>query len=94
MSDRPELPPVVYVPSVEPVHDPASARVEMRRTRDGRTALLVYSALDRLRRCCGPSQPWVLVRTTALEDIHTAQPFDLLLMDVVIPTEHQRGAVA
>lgn len=94
MADRPELPPVVYVPCVERVDDPAAARVEMRRTRDGRTALLAYSALDRLHRGCGRTQPWVLVRTTALEGLHHIDPFDLLLMDVVVPPDQQHGAVA
>ncbi|WP_424922760.1 SAV_915 family protein [Aeromicrobium chenweiae] len=31
--------------------------------RDGRTALLAYTALDRLVDCCGDRQPWVLIET-------------------------------
>lgn len=91
MQDRPELPPVVYLPCAEEVTDPADARPELRRTRDGRLALLVYSALDRLRTCCGPAQPWVVVRTEGLQQLHHHDPFDLLLMDVPIPEEHRVG---
>ncbi|WP_460525543.1 SAV_915 family protein [Flindersiella endophytica] len=36
---------------------------------DGRTALLVYSALDRLVTNCGEHQPWVVLPATALADI-------------------------
>ncbi|WP_308198841.1 SAV_915 family protein [Rhodococcus sp. F64268] len=54
-------------------------------TQDGRTALLAYSALDRLRKCCGSRKPWVAVPSTTLEALHTASPFDLVLLDIVMP---------
>lgn len=92
MEQRAELPPVVYLPCAEEVTDPADARPELRRTRDGRLALLVYSALDRLRTCCGPEQPWVVVLTAGLQQVHEQDPFDLLLMDIPIPVEHRSGA--
>ena len=86
------LPPVLYLPCADDVADPAAARPELRRTRDGRLALLAYTALDRLRTCCGTDQPWVLVRTPALDAIEVADHYDLLLLDVVVPGSQRRGA--
>ncbi|KAA0022476.1 hypothetical protein FOY51_12255 [Antrihabitans cavernicola] len=86
-----DFPPVVYLPCAEQVDDAAQARVDMRTTRDGRTALLAYSALDRLHTCCGDEQPWVLMPTEALDELQKAHPFQLLLLDVVIPDDQRRG---
>lgn len=49
MALLPEFPPVVYVPCHDAVSDANDAKVVYRRTNDGRQALLVYSALDRLK---------------------------------------------
>ncbi|PRX47000.1 hypothetical protein B0I33_10697 [Prauserella shujinwangii] len=83
------LPPVVYLPCVEHVRNPQDAVVEYRRTNDHRVALLVYSALDRLQSCCGDDQPWVVCPTTMLAPLMQAVPFDLVLLDVVIPDGHR-----
>ncbi|OLT14071.1 hypothetical protein BJF78_19880 [Pseudonocardia sp. CNS-139] len=64
--------------------------VDLRPTRDGRTALLVYSALDRLVGCCGDRQPWVVMATASLDTVQEATRFDLLLLDVDIPPELRR----
>jgi hypothetical protein len=84
-----DFPPVVYLPCTESVQDPLQATVQMRRARDGRVAVLAYSALDRLHDACGDEQPWVLLPTTSLDALQQARPFQLLLMDVVIPPEHR-----
>lgn len=89
-----DFPPVVYLPCVEPVPDPAQARVAMRTTRDGRIALLAYSALDRLHTCCGRNQPWITMPTVGLDALQQAQPFQLLLLDVVIPEEQRQTGAA
>ncbi|MFE9207260.1 SAV_915 family protein [Micromonospora sp. NPDC007230] len=88
-----DFPPALYLPCAEHVTDPAAAQIAMRETRDGRVALLAYSALDRLHHCCGREQPWILMPTTALDELQRAQPFQLLMLDVVIPEEyrHPRG---
>ena len=88
-----DFPPVLYLPCVERVVDPADAHVEMRLTRDGRVALLAYSALDRLHDCCGAAQPWIVTPTTALEGLHRIQPFELLLLDVPIPEDRRSTTV-
>ncbi|WP_235870642.1 SAV_915 family protein [Rhodococcus xishaensis] len=88
-----EFPPVVYLPCAKDVADPEHAEIELRRTRDGRMALLAYSALDRLHACCGAHQPWIVVGTPALDLVMKSQPFDLLLLDVVIPEAERRGPV-
>ncbi|WP_250002099.1 SAV_915 family protein [Actinoplanes sp. M2I2] len=89
------FPPVVYVPCA-PIRDADSELVvDLRRTRDGRMALLVYSALDRLVGCCGPAQPWTLVASTSLEELRLATGFELVLMDLDIPDEYRyTGAAA
>ncbi|PXY32825.1 hypothetical protein BAY60_08760 [Prauserella muralis] len=88
----PEFPPVVYLPCATHTEDPADAVVELRRTRDGRMALMAYSALDRLKYCCGEQQPWMVVPTPTLQRIQQVQPFELVLLDVIIPPEHRHGA--
>ncbi|MGH3519869.1 MAG: SAV_915 family protein [Haloechinothrix sp.] len=90
----PEFPPFVYLPCAEGVEDPTQARVEMRTTKDGRVALLAYTALDRLHDCCGKTQPWLVMATPSLDALQEAQPFQLLLLDVRIPEEHRHGVTA
>ncbi|MFC0112853.1 SAV_915 family protein [Kibdelosporangium aridum] len=86
-----EFPPVVYLPVAEKVTDASQARVELRRTKDGRMALLAYSALDRLYTCCGRQQPWIVMPTAALDELQRAHPFQLLLLDIVIPEDKRHG---
>ncbi len=85
------LPPVVYVPCSADIRG-GDLTVDLRPTRDGRIALLVYSALDRLVHCCGPNQPWVVMPTTDLDTIAKRTRFDLILLDLEIPEEHRRVA--
>jgi hypothetical protein len=66
--------------------------IDLRPTRDGRLALLVYSALDRLVDCCGEEQPWVVMPTANLEKVRVETGFELILLDVVIPDEFRRHA--
>lgn len=85
-----DFPPVVYVPCAESVTEVADARPVMERTKDGRLALLVYSAMDRLYECCGRGQPWLVLPTAALDELQRSQGFQLILLDVRIPEEHRR----
>lgn len=78
---RPELPPVVYVPTTDEP-DVASRRVLLHRVADGRTALYTYSAIDRLHRWYLPDTPWLLCDVAALQRIHDQSPYDLLFLDV------------
>ncbi|TKG64327.1 hypothetical protein FCN18_29000 [Prauserella endophytica] len=85
----------MYVPCTQHVrngNDDLTA--ELRQTRDGRTALLVYSALDRLVECCGEQQPWVVMPTVNLKKVDEATPFDLILLDIRIPEEHRHQVSA
>ena len=79
-------PPVLYVP-VRADRDGDLADVAMIKLADGRIALLAYTALDRLLTCCGMEQPWVLMWTTELAGVHEVKPFDVKLLDVVIPED-------
>ena len=87
-------PPILYIPAVREVTDPADLEVQYRRTKDGRMALLAYSALDRLMRCCGDEQPWFTLPTADLQRIWDASPFDLVLLDLPIPAEQRQGTSA
>jgi hypothetical protein len=78
---RPQLPPVVYVPTTDEP-DVATRRVLMHRVADGRTALYTYSAIDRLHRWYLPDAPWLLCDVAALQRIHDQSPYDLLFLDV------------
>ncbi|MFI6027821.1 SAV_915 family protein [Amycolatopsis magusensis] len=85
------FPPAVYLPTGPRYASETEALVELRRTPDGRTALLAYSALDRLVNCCGDQQSWVLMRTDKLDKLHAAQPFDVAYLDLEIPATHRIG---
>lgn len=86
------FPPVVYVPCEKVSPGDEDVTVELRQMADGRMALLTYSALDRLVNCCGQYQPWVVMPTEKLEEIDKRTPFDVILLDIEIPEEHQRQA--
>lgn len=88
----PDYPPVLYIPCVRAVTDPGDLEVVYRTTRDGRTALLVYSALDRLHRCAGAEQPWFVLPTVELQKLWDVRPFDLVLLDLVVPEDQRIGA--
>jgi hypothetical protein len=88
------FPPILYLPCTEPHARDGNITVELRQTKDGRMALMAYSALDRLIKCCGEAQPWVVVPTTNLGKLQQAQPFELALLDVAIPEEHRHGGAA
>lgn len=87
-----EIPPVVYVPCSPLANGAEDLIVDLRPTRGGRLALLVYSALDRLVNCCGDEQPWVVMPTVSLEKVRQETHFELLLLDVEIPEEFRRRA--
>jgi hypothetical protein len=85
------FPPIVYVPCVPAQsgdeQSDGELTIELRQTRDGRLALLVYSAMDRLVAHCGPAQPWTVLATSDLEKVRLASGFDLVLLDLDIPEE-------
>jgi hypothetical protein len=84
---------MVYVPTGQrsttesPDGTEISSTIELRRTGDGRTALLVYSALDRLIACCGEHQSWVVVKSEHLQKIYAAQPYDVIMLDAPLPED-------
>jgi len=83
------FPPVVYVPCA-PAQTGEELTIDLRVARDGRLALLVYSAMDRLVRHCGPAQPWTVMLTKDLEQARLATGFELILLDLDIPEELRR----
>jgi hypothetical protein len=83
------FPPIVYVPCA-PAQTDEELTIDLRATRDGRLALLVYSAMDRLVAHCGPAQPWTVMLTRDLEQARRATGFELVLLDLDIPEELRR----
>ena len=83
--DRPFVPPALYLPSTG-VPNAQGTEIELRRLRDGRMALLAYTAVDRLVKCMGPNQPWALFLTENLDELAEAQPFDVVV-DQQLPRE-------
>jgi hypothetical protein len=78
---RQGFPPVVYAPTTTTPGEDGTARLEMLQLTDGRVALFVYSAVDRLQTAWGGNAPWVLLSVEHLQRAHEAVPFDLLLLD-------------
>ena len=76
--DQPTVPPVVYAPTIEL---DGATRVRMHEMRDGRTALFVYSAIDRLQDQYGDDAAWVLLSVGDLEKAFAQVPYDLLFLD-------------
>lgn len=74
------FPPVVYAPTTTQADD-GEARLDVLQLADGRTALFVYSAVDRLHAWWGEGSPWVLLSVEHLQRAHEAVPYDLLLLD-------------
>ena len=82
---RPRLvPPVLYLP-VDVGPDGEVTDIRMLRLGDGRVALVAYTALDRFVACWGDQQAWALVDTSELPGIHETKPFDVKLLDVLVP---------
>jgi len=88
-----DFPPVVYVPCLAG-ESAGSLNVMLRSTTDGRTALLAYSALDRLRSGAGEDVPWVLLTIADLQDVCDRSPYDVLYLDLRVPLEARGGVPA
>ncbi len=80
------LPPVFYVPTAR-LNGPDGPEIELRHVDDNEIALMVYTARDRLHRCCGDFQRWAMVPAENLKELHRRLPFDKILTDVEIPEE-------
>jgi hypothetical protein len=83
---------MLYVPVAEYESGSAELTLDFRRMADGRTALVAFTALDRLINGCGDAQPWVMLPTAQLTEIDQRSPYDVILLDVVIPADQRRGA--
>ncbi|WP_430868829.1 SAV_915 family protein [Demequina aurantiaca] len=91
---RPSVPPVLYLP-LSAQSTTEEQTVEIRELKDGRRALLAYTALDRLQNLAGERQPWILLRTEDLQQIKDAQPYDVVIFDLAVPAQYRRdGAIA
>lgn len=76
-----DFPPVVYAPTRSLPDEEGQIRLELMQLEDGRLALFVYSALDRLRDFYRADTPWVLLSVADLQLAYDAVPYDLLILD-------------
>ncbi len=90
MDEQLIAPPVIYLP-VETDADGQVADIKMIKLGDGRVALLGYTALDRFIDAWGEHQPWLLLESNRLAEVHEAKPYDLKLLDVAVPEEFRPG---
>lgn len=84
-----ELQPAYYVPCF--TDGDGVLRVMLRETRDGRVALIVYSALDRLRAGAG-GVPWAFLTLAQLQAVKDESPFDVIYQDIRIPDDKRQVA--
>ena len=91
-STKPLVPPMLYVPVADYPSGSQEVTIDFRRMQDGRTALVAFTALDRLIDGCGATQPWVLLPTDTLAEIDQHSPYDVILLDIVIPADERRTA--
>lgn len=80
-------PPVLYLPCRAGSDPGDQPQVVRRTTRDGRVALVAYTALDRLHAACGQGHPWALLSLHQLEELFTDEPYDVIHLDLVMPEE-------
>lgn len=80
------MPPVVYVPCIP--GDDGISHLSYRNLDDGRVALLVYTALDRLIDLAGDVH-WALLDWDALQQAQDLQHYDIILQDVRIPEDRR-----
>lgn len=80
------MPPVVYVPCTP--GDDGISHLAYRNLDDGRVALLVYTALDRLIDLAGDVH-WALLDWDALQQAQDLQHYDIILQDVRIPEDRR-----
>jgi hypothetical protein len=87
----PAGPDMVFVPS-EPVNArTGQARLQLRRIRDGRLAVLAYTSLDLLVAGCGESQGWIAAPVEQLEKLQPLAGFDVIALDVDLPDDWRVG---
>lgn len=77
---------LLYVPT-RPRDATDTVRLEMRTLPDGRLAVMVYTSLTQLTKCCGPRQPWMAVDDRGLSEVQALTGYDLVMVDVSIPLE-------
>lgn len=80
------MPPVVYVPCIP--GDDGISHLAYRNLDDGRVALLVYTALDRLIDLAGDVH-WALLDWDALQQAQDLQHYDIILQDIRIPEDRR-----
>ncbi|WP_216212500.1 SAV_915 family protein [Amycolatopsis aidingensis] len=86
-----DIPELVYLPTQRVRHGEPAANLELRRTEDGRTALLGYTSMELLVQGCGPDQPWIAVPAHKLERLYDAGAFDLLALNVELTEDMRHG---
>ncbi len=76
-----ELPPFVYVPCELPAVEVETMMPVTRPLSAGGTGLVLYTALDRLRRAQGRERLWAVLDLPTLAKLQDARGYDAFLVD-------------
>ena len=85
---------VAYVPTVRelsPGEENAVLKL-LSYSSTGQLAVLAYSSLEQLVRCCGDRQPWVAFRTERIDALPGVAGADVLLWDEDLPADQRMEA--
>ena len=82
---REGTPPVLYLPCRAGSDLGETPQMVRRTTRDGRAAVVAYTALDRLHGGCGAGHSWALLSLHQLQELHAHEPYDVVHLDLVMP---------
>lgn len=86
-----DLPPFVYVPCELPAAEIETMMPLTRPLRSGGTGLVLYAALDRLRRAQGRERQWAVLGLPALSQLQQLRQYDAFLIDGLSGTERAHG---
>ncbi|MBF0965736.1 SAV_915 family protein [Actinomyces bouchesdurhonensis] len=86
------IPPYVYLP-IQTRDTSAGTMIQFYHLSDGRTALLVYTALDRLYDRLGEEQAWAVYPVERLSDFESAMPYDVIYFDAAVDDSNVMAGV-
>ncbi|WP_215548293.1 SAV_915 family protein [Amycolatopsis sp. CA-230715] len=84
-------PTVFFLPSVPGRGDDGRPALALKPLDDGRLALPLYTALDRLVAGCGDRQPWVAVLESKVEQVFRDSGADVAIVDAELSDDARWG---
>jgi hypothetical protein len=81
------LPEELFAASVSPHLGRSEMLFELRETKAGQLAIMLYSSLPALVRACGTGQAWTKIHNVDLPWLARTVGFDVLVFDLALPAE-------